>query len=294
MTSEGGGAVAFPVMTLAMGIPPTVARDFSMMIQSLGMSCSAFAILFQRVQVEWHALLFCSTGGGLGTIFGLHFIDPNLTPQQKKIVFVSVWFSFAVSLYLLNRTRKRHAFSQIPRFVLWKAVVLFIAGFVGGVFTSLSGSGVDICSFSILTLLFRVSEKVATPTSVILMAAISLVGSYWRLVVMRTVAMETWNNLAVCVPVVSLVSPIGATLSSHFHRLVLAWIIYVIDVFALVSAYVIIPMTTGLIVMSVVIIVVGSIFFFGITKVGERLVASVADDSQSVTAIVKTIEITKF
>ena len=36
MTSEGGGAVAFPVMTLALGIAPAVARDFSLMIQSCG------------------------------------------------------------------------------------------------------------------------------------------------------------------------------------------------------------------------------------------------------------------
>jgi hypothetical protein len=35
-TSEGGGAIAFPVMTLALGIRPTVARDFSIMIQSCG------------------------------------------------------------------------------------------------------------------------------------------------------------------------------------------------------------------------------------------------------------------
>lgn len=35
-TSEGGGAVAFPVMTLALGIPPAIARDFSMMCQSCG------------------------------------------------------------------------------------------------------------------------------------------------------------------------------------------------------------------------------------------------------------------
>jgi uncharacterized membrane protein YfcA len=35
-TSEGGGAIAFPVMTLALGITPSVARDFSIMIQSCG------------------------------------------------------------------------------------------------------------------------------------------------------------------------------------------------------------------------------------------------------------------
>ncbi len=35
-TSEGGGAVAFPVMTLALQIKPAVARDFSLMTQSCG------------------------------------------------------------------------------------------------------------------------------------------------------------------------------------------------------------------------------------------------------------------
>lgn len=32
-TSEGGGAVAYPVMTLLLNIPSTIARDFSLMIQ---------------------------------------------------------------------------------------------------------------------------------------------------------------------------------------------------------------------------------------------------------------------
>jgi hypothetical protein len=33
--------------------------------------------------------------------------------------------------------------------------VLLVTGFVGGIFSALCGSGVDICSFSILSLLFR-------------------------------------------------------------------------------------------------------------------------------------------
>jgi hypothetical protein len=30
-----------------------------------------------------------------------------------------------------------------------------LTGFIGGIFTAIAGSGVDICSFSILSLLFR-------------------------------------------------------------------------------------------------------------------------------------------
>ena len=36
MTSEGGGAVAFPVMTLMLGVAPVIARDFSWMVQAAG------------------------------------------------------------------------------------------------------------------------------------------------------------------------------------------------------------------------------------------------------------------
>lgn len=49
MTSEGGGSVAFPVMTLAFSIKPSIARDFSLMIQSCGMVAASFTIFFMKV-----------------------------------------------------------------------------------------------------------------------------------------------------------------------------------------------------------------------------------------------------
>ena len=70
MTSEGGGAVAFPVMTLALGIAPSVARDFSLMIQSCGMTAAAFTIFWMRIKLEKHSLVFCSTGAFAGMILG--------------------------------------------------------------------------------------------------------------------------------------------------------------------------------------------------------------------------------
>ena len=87
MTSEGGGAVAFPVMTLVLGIEPTVARDFSLMIQScgllnqeilsqtfifqsLGMTAVTFTILWMKIKLETHSLTFCTIGGIGGMILG--------------------------------------------------------------------------------------------------------------------------------------------------------------------------------------------------------------------------------
>ena len=51
MTSEGGGAVAYPVLTLAIKAEPDVARDVALMVQACGMSTASFAILFQHIQV---------------------------------------------------------------------------------------------------------------------------------------------------------------------------------------------------------------------------------------------------
>ncbi|KAK3741467.1 hypothetical protein QZH41_002864 [Actinostola sp. cb2023] len=275
MTSEGGGAVAYPVMTLAFNIKPSIARDFSLLIQSCGMSAAAFTIFFMGVKIEWFSLIFCSLGGIAGIIFGFHVVDPTLTPPYKKMGFVCIWFTFAFALFLLNRYRKRTTYKRIPDFKLWKGIVLFVTGFVGGIFTSFAGSGLDICSFSVLTLLFRVSEKTATPTSVILMAGNTLVGFYWRQIMMTGISTEAWEFAGVCVPIVVLGAPFGSVIGTHFHRLVLAALIYIIDTVALVSAFSLVPLTPWLIGISVIIIVVGFVLFFVITKVGERLMTSV-------------------
>ncbi len=48
---------------------------------------------------------------------------------------------------------------------------------------------------------------------------------------------EAWNFLAVCVPIVVFFAPFGSFLSSHFHRQVLAWLIYILDTVALVNLF---------------------------------------------------------
>jgi hypothetical protein len=45
---------------------------------------------------------------------------------------------------------------------------------------------------------------------------------------------EAWKYFACCVPVVVLFGPLGSFFSSHFHRQVLAFLIYILDTIALV------------------------------------------------------------
>lgn len=271
MTSEGGGAVAFPVMTLAFRISPVTARDFSVLIQSCGMSAASFTIFFMKIQCEWNALALSACGGVLGLIIGLEYFDQLFDPVTKKMGFVSIWFAFASVLLFLIILRKGKVNNRIQRLNFLKAAVLVCAGFIGGVFTALVGNGLDICTFSVLTLLFRVSEKVATPTSVILMASNSIVAVIWRGLFAQGISMESWEFLAVCLPVVVLGAPFGSVLGSHFHRNVLAMLVIVLDTVALVTAFIVIPQTLTLGLMSGGLILGGIALFSIIAYVGRAI-----------------------
>jgi uncharacterized membrane protein YfcA len=272
MTSVGGGAIAFPVMTLALNIDPAISRDFVLMIQSIGMTAASFTIFFMRVRIEWRALIWCSLGGIGGIIFGLHLVDPYLSSAAKKLGFVSIWMAFAAVLIFLNRSAKRRTCSTILDFNWWRLLVLILFGFIGGIFSSFSGSGLDISSFMILTLLFNISEKVATPTSVIVMAFNSIVGFYWRGVIMADITQEALDYWLVCIPVVVIGAPFGSLMGSHFHRLVLAALVIILDTFAFVSAYVIVePLTAALIGGCVGVMVACIALFIGFVFAGEKL-----------------------
>ncbi|KAJ1460410.1 sulfite exporter TauE/SafE-domain-containing protein [Pelagophyceae sp. CCMP2097] len=260
-TSEGGAAVAFPVMTLAMDVRPDVAKQFSFMIQSVGMTAAAFVILFMGVQVEWKSICYCTAGGIFGLIYGLEKVAPVLTPPYAKMYFVCIWGSFAASLYHLNRLRDRRVYVEmdpphLPRvwrnadlvdspylswILNWKALVLVAAGFLGGIFTSISGSGIDICSFAVLTLLFRISEKTATPTSVVLMAINTVVAlCYSKWLTREGLERLAWEFFVVCCPIVVIGAPLGSIIGSHLHRLTLAVGIYSIDFTQFVGALVVV------------------------------------------------------
>ena len=209
-TSEGGGAVAFPAMTLGFGIPPSTARDFSLMIQAVGMNAAAFGILFTGIRVESRALIFSSLGGALGIILGLEFVAPHMTPAYAKMFFTAVWLSFAFALYWINRYHDREVHLEIQNFMPRHALLLVGTGLVGGTITSITGSGLDISTFALLVLRLRICERIATPTSVVLMGINALVGALWKGGVRGALAPDAWNYWWVCVPIVVIGAPLGA------------------------------------------------------------------------------------
>ncbi|KAK6040771.1 hypothetical protein COOONC_21724 [Cooperia oncophora] len=96
------------------------------------MGCALFAVLYMRIQIEERSLLFGCLGSIPGMILGFAFVDDVLDGAQKKMLFVSIWCSFAIALYILNTQKKRTTYSTIPDFKPWKALVLVATGFIGG------------------------------------------------------------------------------------------------------------------------------------------------------------------
>ena len=73
----------------------------------------------------------------------------------KKIC--QLYFKIVDNKFFINflREHKRVTYDSIQNFGIWQALVLTLTGFIGGMFTGVTGSGTDICSFAILSLLFR-------------------------------------------------------------------------------------------------------------------------------------------
>ena len=85
----------------------------------------------------------------------------------------------------------------------------------------------DLLTVCVLTLLFRVSEKIATPTSVVLMGLMSFFGFWFRYFIMDIpISTQAWNYWLVCVPIVPFGAPLGSIAATFVTRMTLARAVY--------------------------------------------------------------------
>ena len=101
-TCIGGGAAAFPVMTLGFGMEQPVSVNFSLMIQSVGMVSALLVIVIMRVIVEWRAIVYASIGVTFGVIIGIELIALKLASSSTKIFLVSLWLGSGTALHWVN------------------------------------------------------------------------------------------------------------------------------------------------------------------------------------------------
>ncbi len=260
-TPESGGAFAFPVMSLAYNITPDVIRNFSLAIQSIGMTSASCFILKKKIPVDRAYLMLSTAGGAAGVVIGTLFLKNPGEPEYIKMLFFSFWLSFAFVLFYLNHVKKRAVNENLPALSGLQKFEMIIIGLCGGVLTSAIGSGIDILTFSYVTMRYSLSEKVATPTSVIIMAVNSIAGFTMRLLIHNDIGAEEFNLIKVCVPVVIFGAPLGVYFINRIKRTQIANFLYVIIVAQFLIAWAIIRPEGQLLFFSILVFIFGIIVF---------------------------------
>jgi uncharacterized membrane protein YfcA len=265
-TSMGGGAVAFPVFTKVLHVPPHDAKIFALAIQSIGMSAASITIVAMGTKVEWRFIRWASLGGILGIVIGTGFLAPVLPPDIIKISFTTMVSSFATVLFALNRKRRNKNLS-IPFWGKRERVISLVVGLLGGIISGLVGSGMDIFCFSIIVLLFGLCEKVGTPTSVILMAINAVTGFMFHKYVLGDFTGSVVNYWLAAVPVVVVGAPTGAMLCSLLKRKTIVNILLGLAFVELVSSFLLISLNPKLIYFSGIVFFIFSLIYYSMYQV---------------------------
>ena len=223
---EGSAAVAYPIFTLILNIDPPIARNFAFAIQSIGMTSASLLIIGMRLKVDWNYIIFVTIGGVVGLFLGTYYVVPYVSPVQAKLFFVSLYLSFGVALWLQNRRSQRQVFDRIENFENSDKGRLIIFGLVGGIISSIFGTGINIFTFCLMTIYYRVSEKVATPSSVIIMTIETILGLFIHTQLIKDFQPEAFEIWLACVPFVAVFAPLGAFVISKMPRKGIATLLY--------------------------------------------------------------------
>lgn len=265
-SSEGGGAIAFPVFTLLMKVPPDTARNFSFAIQSIGMTAASTLIFSFKIPISWRAITYTSISGIVGLLIGTFVVAPIVPATETKLFFVSLWLSFGFALFLANRNPQRSTLDDLPNLKVADKAYILTFGIVGGIITAIFGNGIDIFTFCFFTLYYKLNEKVATPTSVIIMTINTIVGFILHAFVIRDFQPLAFNYWVCSIPVVLVFAPLGAYLITFLSRTAIASILYFIILAQYIGAIYTIRPSFSQIMLSTSILVTGFVFFWQIAK----------------------------
>ncbi|NND76005.1 MAG: sulfite exporter TauE/SafE family protein [Ilumatobacter sp.] len=183
-TPQGGGAVAFPVFTKVLDVDAEVARTFSLSIQTVGMGTAAIAIVLTRRLVAWRAVAVALPAAVVGFLVGAlllgrrdePFWPSRLPGPYVKVTFTLLVAAMAVVVFLGYRAQLIERVVRLPQLRPRIVAALVITGVTGGVLSWLVGSGADVTLYLTIVVLLGLSPRVGIPSSVVVMAGVSIVG----------------------------------------------------------------------------------------------------------------------
>lgn len=241
-TPQGGGAVAFPVFTKLLGVDAADAATFSLSIQAIGMGSAAAIIALTRRAVDTAALKLTVPAAIVGYLVGVALFSVVALPSAYTKVFFTLAVVAAGAATVMTRRRdvvEQRSSASFDRRSVRHAVLAVAA--VGGLASSLFGSGADIAVYLLLTIVLGVRPGIGVATSVITMAAVSVTGLAVSLLTgalsTAVVAGQTdiFGMWLAAVPVVVIGAPIGSWFASRVSPHILAFFIAALAALELVS-----------------------------------------------------------
>lgn len=275
-TCEGGGAVSFPVFTKLLHIPTDVARDFAFASQGVGMAFASMSIFLRKTPIEKNVIIHSIIGGLVGMVFGMLCVVPIVGNTAVKLTFTVLTVAFAFALVLKNFVFDFKEVPQIENFTNKDRVILLTTGFIGGIFSALTGSGIDFVTFSFITLYYKIDEKVATPTSVVIMAFYAGITALFKMFVTHDYNPQAFLLWKMAVPVVAIGAPIGAIVCSKVTRMFVVKILLFFIGTEFMSTVLIVKASTAAWMLSGAGLLVSSLLYVYIIKKGDKRKAAYA------------------
>jgi uncharacterized membrane protein YfcA len=223
---EGSAAVVYPIFTLLLGISPPDARNFAFAIQSIGMTAASVLIISTKIKVEWQYIKYVSISGALGLIFGMYGVAPFIQPTLAKLSFVSIWVAFGLIMIYQNYTNKIRKNDQLPFLKNSDVLILIMGGFVGGMVSSIFGTGINMLTFCLLVVYYNLNEKIATPSSIIIMTIETIIGFFWHHLIFKDITTTSYNMWLSSIPIVVFFAPLGTYVMSKVPRNYYSYFLY--------------------------------------------------------------------
>ncbi len=243
-TSEGGGAVGFPVLTKVLAVPPDQARLFAFAIQSVGMGTATITIVRNRIALEWTAIRYGAPAAALGVIVSSIVLAPLLPGPTVRLLFTAILASMGLALWISRRFAPSRR-DWLEHLGARERAILVGAGLVGGVLSGLAGVGENTIMFAVLVLGFRVCERVVTPTTVVLLTIVTWAGFATHVLVIGDFTGPVVDMWLAAVPVVAVGAPMGALLLTRMSRDAIVWVLYGLISIELCSTLLLVPMSAG-------------------------------------------------
>jgi len=238
-TFLGGGSVAFPALTKIYSFEPVIAKSFSLAIQSVGMT-SASLYIFTRVRgwpMGFMALYLL--GATLGLLFSIGYLEAQIPPLDIRISFTLFLLCFLAVYLLTSNIHNISSDTHLENNARDVSLTMF-CGIFGGMVSGLLGSGADLVGFTLLVFYFRIEIRRAIQTSVVLMAATSILGIVIQYLI-RGIDPQVVDLWYVAAPVVLFGAPLGAVLCRYLSKRFLVLFICLIVAAEVVSTIMLVP-----------------------------------------------------